>query len=780
MRYKTLAHTFLSLLLLFTTLHVASSVARAATDDNDDKYGNEDYGYEETARVARVSLIAGDVSLRRAGSDKWEHAVLNVPLVEGDRLATGAGARVEIQIDARNFVRVGEYATLDIVTLRDEGIALSLPEGTATLRLARFDHDHEYFEIDAPGTTVAAEKQGLYRLDVEKDGKVRVAVREGGRARLYSESSGFTLRDGRIAESVTYGNSTEPDWEFSNVRPFDSWDTWVDSRERDLLARVRYDNRDRYYDSQVYGAEELDAYGDWVQTRDYGYVWRPRATVVNIYNDWAPYRYGHWDWCPPYGWVWVGDEPWGWAPYHYGRWVYVDNYWCWAPRGYFGYRHRSWWRPALVAFVNIHFSYGDNICWYPLPYHHSDPHSNFWRHALNRDRLTALRRDELANLQRLNPIYQRAVSHLPAREFGRGGVRAQPTDAQTAKVALSTDPVRGRLPVRPVESEGGMSNLRDRLSESKRAAIASRGDGAAAGDPSRHILERPTGAAKRLPGAALDDDLRRARIFNNREPVETKGAKGGSLKDINGDPIRRASDADLNRRLGDDDLNRRDSDGTRGTGAVARPSRRDRVPDPNGANGSVGDKSGGGKSGGNKSGGEKSGGDKSGERGGDDPTRTIRPVRTNPDADDSRTRDSGDKNLSPYERPAPSEPRESRPAMPERDRERSEPRTTPREERRSQPAERREPTPERRADPTPRYERSEPRHEERSAPREERSAPPREERSSPREERSSPPPREERSAPSKSEERSAPSKSEDRHSEPSKSEPSRGRPPQGK
>jgi hypothetical protein len=765
MRYKTLALSVLSLLLAFTTFN---TVARAA-DNDDDSYKDDDNGYEETARVVRVSLIAGDVSLRRAGSDKWEHAALNLPLVEGDRLATGANSRLEIQIDSRNFLRVGEYATIDIVTLRDEGVALSLPAGTATLRLARFDHDKEYFEIDAPGTTVAAEKTGLYRLDVDESGKVRVAVREGGRARLYSETSGFTLRDGRVAETVFADNSKEPDWEFSDVRPFDNFDTWVDERERFLLARLRYDNRDRYYDSQVYGAEELDAYGDWVETHDYGYVWRPRVTVINNYNNWAPYRYGHWDWCPPYGWVWVGDEPWGWAPYHYGRWVYYDNNWCWAPRGYYGYNHRSWWRPALVAFVNIHLSFGDNICWYPLPYHHSDPHSNFWRHARHPDRLTALRRDELANLQRVSPIYQHAVSGLPARDFTRGGVRPQPADVGTAKLALATDPVRGILPVRPVESAGGMANLRDRLSESKRAAIAARGDAAASGDPSRAIPERRTGAGMRKPGVALDEELRRERILNNREPVVTKGAKGGSFKDSDGgDPARRVNDGD----------------NSRGTGAVARPARPVRLPDTNGNSGTNGNN---GMSGANDARGEKSGGSA------DDPKRTIRPVRpANPELETERPRDpvvtepserkvkpegrerregggdsGGDKNLSPYDRSA-------RPATPER--ERQENRPAPTVERREAPVERRESQPERRADPPPRSERSEPRHEERQSP------PPREERSSPppREERSSPPPREERSAPR--EEKSAPSKSEERRSEPSheSAKPSREKPPTSK
>ena len=35
-----------------------------------------------------------------------------------------------------------------------------------SVRLAKFDRDHEYFEVDAPKTTLAAEKNGLYRIDV--------------------------------------------------------------------------------------------------------------------------------------------------------------------------------------------------------------------------------------------------------------------------------------------------------------------------------------------------------------------------------------------------------------------------------------------------------------------------------------------------------------------------------------------------------------------------------------------------------------------------------------
>ena len=87
---------------------------------------------------------------------------------------------------------------LQIVTLRNEGTALSLSQGTASLRLARFDKDHEYFEIDAPRTTIAAEQKGLYRLDAGRD-SIHLKVRDGGQARVYSETAGFTVRDGHTA-----------------------------------------------------------------------------------------------------------------------------------------------------------------------------------------------------------------------------------------------------------------------------------------------------------------------------------------------------------------------------------------------------------------------------------------------------------------------------------------------------------------------------------------------------------------------------------------------------
>jgi hypothetical protein len=545
---KTLPVVFLSLLII--TL-LSAQVVRAAEDEYEDEY-------EEQARVMRISLLKGEVSVRRANQIEWERAKLNLPLVEGDVLATGRASQLEIQIDARNFVRVGPDSVLKVVTLRDEGIALSLSEGTATLRLARFDKDKEYFEIDAPKTTLAAEKRGLYRLDVERDGGVRLTVREDGRARIYSENSGFVLRNDRTAR-LTYDGQDDGDWELSAAASMDEWDYWNDERDRFLARRLRYEDRERYYDADVWGAEELDAYGDWSYTREYGYLWRPHVTVINNYNDWAPYRYGHWRWCPPYGWTWVADEDWGWAPYHYGRWVFYNNNWCWAPRGY-GYNYRrARWRPALVAFVYIPTSFGEQVCWYPLQHGQRDPRSRNWQR--NPGRLTPLRSGDIANLRRSNPAYLRAVSTVPAREFGTASLRARPATSDVAQRALTSDPVRGRLPITPADVQrinspgatgrvngrdprangaNGASGGRERLTIIRPAPVM----------PPRDVPERPTGAASRTPGVPLDSELRRARIFNGREMRPPSTVAG-----------------DIDGRTNDE-----------GTGAVMRPARPGRRP----------------------------------------------------------------------------------------------------------------------------------------------------------------------------------------------------------
>jgi hypothetical protein len=67
--------------------------------------------------VARISLINGDVSVRRGDSGDWVAGVINAPLLTNDYVATGPNSRAEVQFDASNLLRLGANAELRLTQL---------------------------------------------------------------------------------------------------------------------------------------------------------------------------------------------------------------------------------------------------------------------------------------------------------------------------------------------------------------------------------------------------------------------------------------------------------------------------------------------------------------------------------------------------------------------------------------------------------------------------------------------------------------------------------------
>ena len=97
--------------------------------------------------------------------------------------------------------------------------------------------------------------------------------------------------------------------------------------------------------------DQLEPYGEWMETGDYGYVWHPR----DVREDWRPYTDGRWAYTDA-GWTWVSEEPYSWAVYHYGRWTNLDRVgWVWVPG--------TDWGPAWVSWRSSERHVG----WAPLP-----------------------------------------------------------------------------------------------------------------------------------------------------------------------------------------------------------------------------------------------------------------------------------------------------------------------------------------------------------------------------------------------------------------------------
>lgn len=99
--------------------------------------------------------------------------------------------------------------------------------------------------------------------------------------------------------------------------------------------------------------DDLQPYGSWYETPDYGYVYQP--TVVVQDSSWRPYTRGRWA-CTNLGWNWVSEEPFGWACFHYGRWALVSGRgWVWVPG--------DEWAPSWVCWREG----SEHVGWAPLP-----------------------------------------------------------------------------------------------------------------------------------------------------------------------------------------------------------------------------------------------------------------------------------------------------------------------------------------------------------------------------------------------------------------------------
>jgi len=309
------------------------------------------------ARVAWLGLAEGSVSLAPTDADgagetgDWQPALLNRPLVAGDRLWSAARARTELHIGS-TAIRMDQETGLDFVALDDNRLQLRLTQGTLQLRV-RTLFDSQRLEIDTPNLAFVITQPGNYRLDVNPVHDTSRVVAQSGGGWLYGDSGQSLSLDGGEQASFS-GTSLTPAAPGAALQ--DRFDQWTAERDRTEDQSVSA----RYVPRETVGYQQLDRYGDWQQDAAYGAVWLPRSLPDN----WAPYRTGLWRWISPWGWTWIDEAPWGFAPFHYGRWAQIGPRWAWVPGRL---PPRPVYAPALVAFV------GDSgrdsaqpLGWFPL------------------------------------------------------------------------------------------------------------------------------------------------------------------------------------------------------------------------------------------------------------------------------------------------------------------------------------------------------------------------------------------------------------------------------
>ncbi len=392
--------------------------------------------------IARISLLNGDVSVRRGDSGDVTAAAINAPLGPQDAILTSSTSRAELQFDAASIARIGPNSEVRMGDLQYNVHIVQVAAGTVTYNVLRDSQSQS--EIDTPNVSVRPLQRGAYRITVREDGTSEIVVRSG-EAEIATERGSEHVRAGQMM--MVRGNPPDVEFQIVAAPQLDEWDGWNQSRDRALMSSRSVQN----VNPNVYGAEDLDQYGHWQNDPTYNQnVWVP-----SVGPDWAPYRDGRWVWEDSYGWTWVGYEPWGWAPYHFGRWYHAGFGWAWWPGPIVG---PCYWRPALVGFFGfggggfgVGFGFG-NIGWVPLaPF---EPLHPWWGRWGGYGRNVFARNTTIINNVNIGSTYRNArwgnsITAVSAGNFGR---RAGGFTAVNASQVGRAGVVHGMLPVTPDRS----------------------------------------------------------------------------------------------------------------------------------------------------------------------------------------------------------------------------------------------------------------------------------------------------------------------------------------
>ncbi len=343
---------------------------------------DEDGGYEGVPAysVTRLKIFEGSAWVRTTDSGDWEEFSSNSPIPVRSMVSIPEGSEAELQFHGGQFVLLTGGTEISILALEERETAFRLRAGEIRFYLP--EPDFAPVRVMTPEEANAEfSVPGRYWMTASDAGGTTLVVREG-EGTVNTQSGRFPVEAGQQA---VFGRDVRVSAYAGEDR--DTYEEPPPLTETEQQANV-----------PPAAAYELREYGEWVNTPEYGYVWRPRVSA-----NWSPYYYGRWAWVSPYGWTWISYEPWGWYPYHYGYWYFDPVYaWVWYPYRTFvsigfvfgGHHFHHFHRRVHFAPANVRFIRdGRRVRWVPLrpgerrsriAFTRSDTRLSSWERPLSR------------------------------------------------------------------------------------------------------------------------------------------------------------------------------------------------------------------------------------------------------------------------------------------------------------------------------------------------------------------------------------------------------------
>jgi hypothetical protein len=337
---------FRSLLCLAGLLCFFSAAPKVRADEGD-----------PPSRAARISFLDGTVSFQPGGQGDWGTAAMNRPVTVGDKVWADKDSRAELQVGQAS-IHMGSMTALSFLNLDENIMQVRIAEGAINFRVREL-REGDLYEVDTPNLAFTVKQAGAFRVEVDENGDATRVTAIRGEGEVTAGNKTYPVHTGERAE---FTGGDDPQYQVTPAPGPDGLDQWAAERDlrEDNSASARYVSRD------VPGYSDLDDHGTWNEEPDYGPVWYPNDVAVG----WAPYSYGSWNWVGPWGWSWIGYEPWGYAPFHYGRWGLIGGRWGWCPGSIYA---RPFFGPAFVGFLGgpgfgfgFGFGGGFGVGWFPL------------------------------------------------------------------------------------------------------------------------------------------------------------------------------------------------------------------------------------------------------------------------------------------------------------------------------------------------------------------------------------------------------------------------------
>ena len=299
--------------------------------------------------IGRISAIAGTVTYRDVATSKARPAELNYPLTSGNAVSTEARSHAAIDIGAGRFYLDGA-SDVEVGALGEGTATLTLKAGALILHVMPGGQGQVFTVVTARGTA-RVDQPGYSEIVAGDDQHATSLTSLEGGAQLQTADGEKVVGPGRRV-SLAPGNNDA----VADAAAEDDFVRLVEAEATDKGENVT--EAPKYVSTQATGYQDLDRYGLWEHTEEYGPVWEPQ-----VMSDWAPYRQGHWADVKPWGATWIDDAPWGFTPFHYGRWIEIHERWAWVPGNA---AMDPVYAPAVVSFFGASGAQSRNVSWVPL------------------------------------------------------------------------------------------------------------------------------------------------------------------------------------------------------------------------------------------------------------------------------------------------------------------------------------------------------------------------------------------------------------------------------